>query len=596
MSDAAQKHDVAIDVDLVAAQFELLDSETHRKALLEAIRARDVYRKLIDELQQKIGKLELGLIGPKSERFKGDDNSQLSLKILAELLGKRDAEGADAKELAEQLVALAQADAEVAADGGNGDGPVGPDDEGTDSKPHGRPRKPTGRKTANEHVHKLTVEIIPDEVKQLGLDAFERIGEESSTILERRIASLVEVTVVRPKFRAKTQDAVHAVQAQRADNGAQSDGEPQSWITVASTPILPVPRGLAGPGLLANVVVRRFDDHLPYNRLENVYEREGVRLGRSTLYGWLDSLRELFAPLVEVMWTDARQAPYLCTDATGVLVQAPQQCSRGHFWVVVAPGLHVLFAFSETHDSAAVDKLLGGYGGLMVADAHVVYDHLYGDDCATEVACWSHGRKYFFKVLGSEPEIARQFLDNLRVMFMLERKCADMPRKQRERLRQSKIKVLVDRHFELCRQHEARALDGTPLQAAIRYSLNQETALRRFLSDGRLPATNNISELQLRRQAVGRKNWLFIGSDDGAEVNVTFASLIASCHLHDIEPERYLREVMCLLPDWPNSRLLELAPGSWKQTRQEPQTQQLLAEHFWLSVMREIDTFHARTA
>jgi hypothetical protein len=163
-------------------------------------------------------------------------------------------------------------------------------------------------------------------------------------------------------------------------------------------------------------------------------------------------------------------------------------------------------------------------------------------------------------------------------------------------MRATKVKVLVDRHFELCRKHEDSALDGTPLHAAIRYSLNQEQALRRFLSDGRLPATNNISERNLRRQAVGRKNWIFVASDDGAAVNTTFTTLIASCHLHDIEPEGYLREVMCLLPDWPKSRILELAPCNWKQTRQKPEAQQLLADNIWLVALREIDAFHAREA
>ena len=132
---------------------------------------------------------------------------------------------------------------------------------------------------------------------------------------------------------------------------------------------------------------------------------------------------------------------------------------------------------------------------------------------------------------------------------------------------------------------------------SIRYSLNQEQALRRFLSDGRLPATNNISERNLRRQAIGRENWLFLGSDDGAEVNVTFSSLIASCHLHEVEPERYLRELMCLLPDWPRSRLLELAPCNWKQTRQQAETQQLLDGNFWLSIVRTVDdAIHAQSA
>ena len=181
---------------------------------------------------------------------------------------------------------------------------------------------------------------------------------------------------------------------------------------------------------------------------------KGCALGRSTLYGWLDGLRELFEVLVKAMLADARAAPYLCTDATGVLVQAPDKCSRGHFWVVVAPGRHVIFAFSSAHDSAAVDKLLDGYDGYVVADAHAVYDHLYGDRGATEVGCWSHTRSYFFKTLGSEPEIPREFLANLRVMFMLERKFAGKSRKQRERMRQRKVKVLVDRHLELCRKYE----------------------------------------------------------------------------------------------------------------------------------------------
>ncbi len=323
-----------------------------------------------------------------------------------------------------------------------------------------------------------------------------------------------------------------------------------------------------------------------------MYEREGMRLGRSTLYGWLDALRPLLTPLVEAMRVDARAAPYLCTDATGVLVQAPEKCSRGHFWVLVVPERHVLFAFSHDHDSAAVDALLGDYAGHVVADAHSVYDHLYRDGDATEVACWSHARTYFFKVLGSEPEIAEQFLSNLRVMFLLERKFADKPRKQRQRMRAAKVKPLVDRHFELCRKHEAAALDGTPLSAAIRYSLNQEHALRRFLDDGRLPATNNISERQLRRQAIGRANWLFIGSDDGAEVNTTCASLVASCHMNGVEPESYLRDLLCLLPSWPKSRLIDLAPCNWQQTRQQPDTQQRLAANLFRRAILELDSVH----
>jgi transposase len=587
---AASEKSSSVDVDLVAAQFDVLDSGTHKTALLEAIRARDVYRRLVEDLKDQVEKLKLGLVGPKSERFKNSDDPQLSLQILGELLGRGEVADQDARKLAEELLAQAEQEAQASPD----DDTVDSDDTSDSSDDpalHRRGRKPTGRRTARDEViHKVTIERVPEEVQRLGLDAFECIGEDRMTTTERRVAALFDVTVIRPKFRAKTDAAVEAVREARAERNTSPAVEPQSWITQACAVEPPVPGTTAGPGLLANVAVRRFDDHLPYNRLENVYEREGMRLGRSTLYGWLDALRQLFSPLVKAMLKDACTAPYLCTDATGVLVQAPERCTRGHFWVLVVPGRHVLFAFSHSHDSAAVDTLLGGYDGYLVADAHAVYDHLYAEDGATEVGCWGHARSYVFKALSTEPEIARELLGNLRVMFALERKFADKPRGQRERLR--KTKVIVDRHFALCRKHQSTALDGTPLAAAIRYSLNQEQALRRFLTDGRLPATNNISERQLRRQAVGRKNWLFVGSSDGAEVNTTFSTLIASCHLNDVEPEAYLREVMCLLPDWPQRRILELAPCNWKQTREQPEAQQLIADNLWLGVLDVIDRSH----
>lgn len=591
MGAASEKSSSTVDVDLVAAQFDVLDSDMHKTALLEAIRARDSYRRLVEELKDKIDKLERGLIEPKSQRFKSKDDPQLSLTVLAELLGRAEVESADAQALAQELLANTEQETQASEDGGAADGDD--DDAGGDPGIHRRPRKPTGRRTARkEVVHRVTIERLPEEVQRLGLDAFERIGEERMTTIERRIAALFEVTVIRPKFRAKTDAAVDAIRQARIERDDLPEGEPQSWITQASAAELPVGGARVGPGLLANLAVRRFDDHLPYNRLENVYEREGMRLGRSTLYGWLDGLRALLAPLVQAMTRDARTAPYLCTDATGVLVQAPEKCKRGHFWVLVVPGRHVIFAFSESHDSAAVDKLLGGYDGLLVADAHAVYDHLYADGGATEVACWGHARAYWFKAMPSEPQAARELLGNLRLLFLLERQFADKPRKQRERMRKSKVKAIVDRHFELCRKYEQTALDGTPLAAAIRYSLNQEQALRRFLEDGRLPATNNISERQLRRQAVGRKQWLFIGSDDGAAVNTTFNTLIASCHLNDVEPEAYLREVTCLLPDWPRARILELAPCNWKQTREQSEAQQLIADNLWLTVLDAVDRSH----
>jgi transposase len=346
---------------------------------------------------------------------------------------------------------------------------------------------------------------------------------------------------------------------------------------------------MAGPGLLADTVVRRFADHLPMNRLEKIYAREGIHLPRSTVCGWHDRLTTLARPLTDAMWADAMASPYLCADATGVLVQAKEQCRRGHFWVVIAPERHVLFRFSPSHDKAAVKAMLGGYEGYLVADAHAVYDHLYETGKVIEVGCWAHCRRYFFKAMTSEPERAREALAMIGQLFRIERELADKTSKQRKRERQKRSKPIIDAFFRWCEIQAETALDDTPLAKALRYAHNQREAFRRFLDDGRLPLHNNKSELELRREAVGRKNWLFVGNDDAGEVNATFVTLIASCQMHGLEPWSYLRDLLCVLPHWPRSRVLELAPAYWRETLEKEEAQQILGADVCRQVMLALD-------
>ena len=315
-------------------------------------------------------------------------------------------------------------------------------------------RGPARRKALPPELPRIEVEVLPPEVQRGGLDAFERIGEETSEVVEHRSASLVVVRIVRPKF-------VRVQPAGAQDETAEPDAP---MVFIAEPPERPIERGLAGPGLLAKTIVYRWQDHLPLYRQSSIHARDGLELARSTICGWHEQLADLAEVVVEAMLRDAFTQPYLCTDATGVLVQAEEQCRKAHFWVLVAPERHVLYRYSHRHDSEAVDRLLAGYKGHLVADAHSVYDHL-----------------------------------------------------------------------------------------------------------------NNVSEQNLRRQVLGRKNWLFLGSDEGARVNTIFVSLLASCQLHGIEPWAYLRDLFCLLPSWPKSRALELAPAFWQQTLQQQDAQQRLA-------------------
>src|SRR5690606_34222925 len=161
---------------------------------------------------------------------------------------------------------------------------------------------------------------------------------------------------------------------------------------------------------------------------EGIYAREGLDLAKSTLCGWHEQLAELARPLVAAMLVDAYAQPYPCVDATGVLVLAKERRRHGHLWVLGAPETHGLYGHAKRHNRAAVEALLQGYQGYLVADAPSVYDHLYRDGDVIEVGCWSHCRRYFFKALESEPERARAALSHIAALFRVERTIADAPR------------------------------------------------------------------------------------------------------------------------------------------------------------------------
>ena len=500
--------------------------------LLQVERERDEYRKLYLLAREENAQLKRGLIGQKAHRPPADDG-QLSLAVLGLLLGDAPAAAASAPP---QLVAA-------------------------------HTRHQPVRKPFPEHLPRVSVEVVPPEVEREGHDAFTVIGVEKREVIERRPASLVVVEVIKKKFiRKDSQGALH------------------TEVLSAESPELPIPRGSAGPGLLADTIVKRWQEHQPLHRLEGTYRRDGLELNRSTLCTWHAALAELVEPLVEAMHRDALTQPYLCTDATGVLVQYPQRCKRGHFWVLVAPRRHVLFKFSLHHDGAAIDQLLGGYTGIIVADAHKVYDHLFGEGKASEAGCWSHLRQYVLDALVIDPDRVRDALACIQALFLIERSIDRAPPAERSRIRTEKSKPIVEKFFAWCDQHRDAALEGSPLADAIRYATNQQHALRRFLDDARLPIHNNISELNLRRQAVGRRNWLFVGSEDGGRINTAFVSLLASCTMHRIEPWAYLRDLFCLLPRWPITKVLDLAPVNWMATLQREAVQATLAANIFRRV------------
>jgi hypothetical protein len=290
----------------------------------------------------------------------------------------------------------------------------------------------------------------------------------------------------------------------------------------------------------------------------------------------------------------ALRTSFCCnTDATGVSVQPlkgdmkkKQPCRRGHFFVQLFDKAHAFFEYVPRETSDAVKRLMAGYTGYVQADAKSVYDVLYRGEAdeddegpCIEVGCWAHARRKYWEAAIAGSPVAREALLRIQRIFEADEKLKGLEPDVRKRMRDERVRPYVETFFSWAHpEHEKVKGTRGPLSSALGYSINQEDALKRFLDDGRLELDNNSSERALRTIATGRKAWLFVGSDDSAQSAAAFFSLIASCKLHGLEPEAYLRDVLRVLPHWPSDRYLELAPLNFAATRARLDATQLGAE------------------
>ncbi|MBI2307908.1 MAG: IS66 family transposase [Rhodocyclales bacterium] len=521
----------------------IIENEALRAQNAALVAERDRYRKLYERLATELALLQRQLFGQKAEKV---DAKQMDLALLPvlEAMGRLQAGDASAEADAEAaLEALRRAAASA-------------------MKPKGdkTPREP--RKLKLEDLEVVRVVIEPPERKLPGGELLEQIGEEVSEHVDRRAARLVRVQVVRPKYKTTS----------------TTPGETK--IFCAEMPERPVPKSIAGPGLLAHTIVSKYADHIPLHRQEIIYKREGLRVARSTLCDWVAASASLVQHIVDAMWEDTRDnARYALVDATGVLVQAEKECKRAHFYVVVVPQHHVLYRFTTVNDGAAVAEMFSGFSCYFHADAAAVYHELYRQESGIiEVGCWAHARRGFFEALATDRERALVGIGFIGLLYDAQRAAMDDSGRVDKVKRADASRPILARIFSWAR-HEFRDTEtGTKIDEALGYLVRQRRPLRRFLEDGMLRLDNNPAELNLRREVVGRKNWLFVGSDNGAAWNTAFVSLIASCQMHNIEPWAYLRDVLMLLPDWRKTRAIELAPKNWRETLAKPATQALLDE------------------
>jgi len=351
-------------------------------------------------------------------------------------------------------------------------------------------------------------------------------------------------------------------------------------IISAPKPAMPIDKGLPGPGLLAHIIVSKYFDHLPLYRQEKIFERQGLVLARSTTCDWMAACAELLRPLYDRMVAWVLQSLWLHTDDTPVknLKHDPGTTPTGRFWLYYGDRDHPynVFDFTVNRQRDGPQTFLADFHGYLHADAFSGYDALYlprareGTTPIREVACNAHARRKFHEARGSDELAAHQALGYYRQLYELERaaRANDFDDDQRRRLRQDLSVLILDKMHAWLEEQRQRVLPKSPMAEAVGYALNNWSALIRYTEAGFLSIDNNVAEREMKWIAIGRKNWLFVGSANGGRTAAVLFSFTSTCHRLGVEPWAYLQDVLTRLPRTPADHLTELLPDRWQAARQ----------------------------
>ncbi len=341
-------------------------------------------------------------------------------------------------------------------------------------------------------------------------------------------------------------------------------------VKTANKPPQPIEKSTAGASLLAHVIVSKFADHQPLHRQEKMFERHGVEISRKTMGGWMAQCAELLGPLYHSMKKELFESKVIGTDDTSVKVLDRKLpfARMGRIWPYLGDAHHpvIVYDYTPTRGRAGPAKFLEGYQGYLQADAYSVYDAFFKPERGmTEVGCWMHSRRYFFKAAESDEQRMGPALHLIARLYAVEdrAKALSLPAERRFALRQRVSARLLGKLHKYLLELQPEVLPKSPSGAAVRYALNQWEALTRFLEDGELEIDNGATERANRDIAIGRGNWTFFGSDHGGKTAALLRSFIASCKRCGVEPFAWFRDVLSRIPEHAITRLRELLPHNW---------------------------------
>jgi transposase len=405
---------------------------------------------------------------------------------------------------------------------------------------------PHGRNPLPEHLPRKEIIIEPE----CDTTQMIKIGEDVTEELDYEPGKLYVNRYVRPKY------------ARQGGDG----------VVIATLPTRPIEKGIAGPGLLSHLAIGKYVDHLPLYRQRKQFLRHDVKLPAATIGDWLRRTCELLLPLYELKRELIQKAHYLQTDETSIRVQdsaTKGKCHKGYYWVYHDPLARlVFFDYQDSRSRDGPEKMLSDFSGFLQTDGYVGYDAFGSRNSITHLACFAHARRYFVDAVPNDASNrAEWMLLHIQKLYDVERLAREnaYSHEQRYELRQTEVLPVLTEMKAWLETERQQVLPKSGLGQAMAYMLKFWQRLNVYTTDGRLEIDNNLVENAIRPVALGRKNYLFAGSHDAARRGAIIYSLVVTAQLHDVEPFKYLKDVIARISDHPHKQLAELLPQNWKR-------------------------------
>jgi transposase len=361
-------------------------------------------------------------------------------------------------------------------------------------------------------------------------------------------------------------ERIHHVRKKYACTSCETSGE-NPIIHTAKKPETAINKGLAGPGLLAYIVTSKFSDYLPLYRLEDIFARQGFEISRATQSVWCGDVADLVEPLYHLMADRVRASHVVATDDTVMPMQSKDKTANARMWVYVGDEAQPYNVFDFTMDRGrdGPKRFLKDYNQILLADGYAGYNGVVVGNAITRAGCWAHARRKIVEAEKSAPEIAKEAVERVRALYAVERQGKEASVEVRLRLRRERSAPLLAELHDRLLQWKQQLLPKHPMAEAINYALGQWQELNVFSTDGAVPIDNNVSEREMKRIVLNRKNSLFVGNARGGRTSAVLSSLTSTCRRHDVDPQLYLTQLLINLPTVSISQLPQWLPDQWKK-------------------------------